>query len=53
MWHVGREKELRCTEDFGGEARERIHLEDLGVYGGIILKWTLNRSDGRAWTNVI
>jgi hypothetical protein len=36
----------KCIHDFGGEMKERDHLENLSVYGRIILqKW-----DGRPWT---
>jgi len=28
---------------------ERDHLEDLSIYGRIILKGILNKLDGRAW----
>jgi hypothetical protein len=28
---------------------ERDHLENLGIYGSIMLKRILNKLDGRAW----
>jgi len=39
--------EKRCTQDFsGGNLRERVHLEDLGIDGKIILKYILKKWDG-------
>jgi len=32
-------------ESWWGELRERDHLEDLGLEGRIILKWTLKEWD--------
>jgi hypothetical protein len=29
-----------------GDVRERVHLEDLGVGGRIILKWVVRKWDG-------
>ena len=31
----------------------RDHLEDLGVDGGVILKWILKKWDGEAWTGLL
>jgi hypothetical protein len=31
---------------FVGSPRERDNLEDPGVYGRIILRWTIKKSDG-------
>jgi hypothetical protein len=36
-----------------GDMRERYHLEDLGVYGRIILKWVLKMWAWEAWTGFI
>ena len=33
-----------------GNLKERIHLEDLGINGRIILRWFFNKYNGRAWT---
>jgi hypothetical protein len=32
-----------------GSLGERVHLQDLGVYGRIILKWILKKWDREAW----
>ena len=36
----------------GANIRERDHLEDLGVDGVIILRWSLNESVGSASTRL-
>jgi hypothetical protein len=36
-----------------GIMKESDHLEDLGVDARIILKWILNRYDGRTWTRLV
>ena len=36
-----------------GEHEGRNHLEDLNIDGRIILKWILNKQNGRAWTRLI
>jgi hypothetical protein len=36
-----------------GNLRERGHLEDPGVYGRIILRWTFRKWDMVAWTGSI
>jgi len=32
---------------------ERVHVEDLGVQGTIILKLTLKMYNGRAWSELV
>jgi len=40
-------RQERCIQGFGGEnVRERNQLGDLGVYGRIIVEWTLRKWDG-------
>jgi len=34
----------------GGNLRERVHSEDPGVDGSIILKWIFRKWDAGAWT---
>jgi len=38
---------------WGGNLRERNHLEDLGVDGRIILKYIFKKCYGEAWTGFI
>ena len=42
VWHVGEEE--------GGNLRENEQLKVQSVYGRIILKLILKKSDGTAWT---
>jgi len=36
-----------CTQYFGGEFRRlRYHLENQGVFGGIVLTWTFKNCNG-------
>jgi hypothetical protein len=37
-----------CIEGFGGQQRDREHLEDQGVGGRIILNWIFKKID-REW----
>jgi hypothetical protein len=32
-----------------GKIEDNYHLEDLGIVGRILLKWTLNKYYGLAW----
>ena len=36
----------RCIQDFGGNLRERDHLEDSGADGRIIFRWIFMKWDG-------
>jgi hypothetical protein len=36
-----------------GNVREKDHLEDLGIYWKIILKWIFNNWDEKAWTGLV
>jgi hypothetical protein len=38
---------------WGGDMKERNHLEDLGLCGRIISKWTFKTWNGKAWTDLI
>jgi hypothetical protein len=52
MWHVWGRVEVHTGLSWGN-LREGDHLEDPGVDGRIILKWTCERLDGGAWTGSI
>ena len=45
--------EDKCIKIFGGNLKERYHLEGLGVDGQTLLKWALKKQDGVAWTVLI
>jgi hypothetical protein len=36
-----------------GNLRERGHLEDPDIDGGIILRWIFMKEDGRVWPGLI
>ena len=38
---------------FVGKIEGRVHLEDLGLDGRIILKWIFKKLFGEAWTDLI
>jgi hypothetical protein len=44
MWHVLETEEM-VTGFWWGDLKERDHLEDIGVDGRIILKWTCKKWD--------
>jgi hypothetical protein len=45
--HMGDEK---CLQNFGRKnMKGRDHLERLGVYGKIILKWVLGKKGRKMW----
>ena len=48
MWHIW-ERRVMNTEFWWTNLEKNGHLEDLGI-DGRILKWTLNKQDGIAWT---
>ena len=49
MWYVWGTGEVH-TGFWCGDQRERGHLEDLGVYGSMILKWNFKKWNGGTWT---
>jgi hypothetical protein len=36
-----------------GRVKERDHMQDLGINGGITLKWIVRKEDERLWTGFI
>jgi hypothetical protein len=36
-----------------GDLREKVHLEDLGVNGRMMVKWIFKKRDGKAWNGLI
>jgi hypothetical protein len=42
-----------CTGFWWGNLIERDHLEDIGVDGRIILKWSLNNWEWGSWVGLI
>ena len=53
-WHVRRMGGGEGHAGFWwGRPRVRVHLEDLGIDGRIILKWMLGKWDGEAWAGLI
>jgi hypothetical protein len=41
------------TKYWSGNPKGKVHLEDLGVDGSIILKWLLGKYGGKVWTGCI
>jgi hypothetical protein len=52
MWHVWGTGEVH-RGFWWGDLREGIHLEDLGIYIRIILKWIFKTWDGEAWAGLL
>jgi len=48
MWLIWEQE--WCIQGFGGERERKNHLEDPGVDGKIILKWTFRKWDVGTWT---
>jgi hypothetical protein len=52
MWHVWGTGDVRMGF-WSGDLRERDHLEDIGIDGRIILKWTFKKwDDGLMWLRI-
>jgi hypothetical protein len=51
MWHIWERGEL-YTVFWLGNVRERENLEDVDIWGRIILKLMLKKWDGEAWTGL-
>jgi len=49
MWHIWGRRVMN-TEFWWTNLKKNGHLEDLGIDRRMILKRTLNRQDGIAWT---
>jgi hypothetical protein len=52
MWHA-RDRAKIDTKLWSIHLKKKGHLEDLGIDGRIILKWTSNKQYGMAWTGFI
>ena len=51
--HVASMGHEKYIQGFGGELRERDHLEDVSVDGRIILKWIFKKWDEEAWIGLV
>jgi len=46
-------REERCVQSLVGKDEGKKDLEDRGIEGKIILKWTLKKRDRRAWIGLM
>jgi len=53
--HVARMQggEVHTGFKCGGDRRERDHVEDLGVFGTVILIWIFKKWDGETWSGLM
>jgi hypothetical protein len=47
MWYISKRRKIH-TGFFGGNLKERDHLEELGPCARTVLVWVLNKYDRRA-----
>jgi hypothetical protein len=52
MWHIWGRGQVH-TEFWWGDLEERVHVEDLGTDGRVILKWIINTLEREEWTGLI
>ena len=52
MWHVWGRGQLH-TGFWWEDPRKKVHVQDLGVDGEIILKWIFKRWNEETWTGLL